>query len=218
MTRPFGYRVAWSLGAFLALAIAPASATPYWISYEADDYPENLGWWRIWYEAPAQRTLSDGLLTMDTMADTAIAEYYDYQPGFALNPGPGETFLLQWRVRVDEIYRGREPGVTLASDEHFTVSFRQDMNSISNNHGETAYFEPGLFHTFELRTADMFDYELYVDGTLGWAGAFWQSSMPPRVGWGAPVQGTASVSTWDYVRFEKSEKSGDTIPISLHKI
>ena len=64
-----------------------------------------------------------------------------------------------------------------------------------------APFEPGVFHEFELRTRDMRDYELYIDGNLAISGSFWLSLTWSRAFWGDSIQGGASLARWDYFRF-----------------
>ena len=67
--------------------------------------------------------------------------------------------------------------------------------------GVNATFEPGVFHEFELRSEDMRSYDLLIDGELAMSGSFWESLSGTWVGWGDCVEGYASLSRWDYVRF-----------------
>ena len=87
----------------LALALtASAAAEPYWITYEGNDYPENVGWERVWgnWDGPYQgdgavRTLEDGVLTLDTLYDDGVVDFYKIERPGAIDPGPGELFVME---------------------------------------------------------------------------------------------------------------------------
>jgi hypothetical protein len=64
-----------------------------------------------------------------------------------------------------------------------------------------ATFEPGAFHEFCLTTSDVVDYELFIDGQPVHVGEFRGPVSYRDAFWGDQVQGTSSLSTWDFVRF-----------------
>ena len=52
-------RLLFLTGLTLVLA-ASATAEPYWISYDGNDFPENEGWTRVLNEGGAERSIEDG--------------------------------------------------------------------------------------------------------------------------------------------------------------
>jgi len=191
---------------FISLVVAVAgvaTAEQYWIAYEGNGWPEDEGWWHIWGDEQAHRWIEEGALVIDSLHDIGIADFYDMHMHGQLDPEPGETFVLQWRLRVDEVIGTRDPGVGVSSDEGWTVSFTFEEAAIWSTFepGVVVTFESGLFHRFELRSADMRHYDLFIDGYLAVSGCFWHGLLQSKVGWGDVVQGSASLSRWDYVRF-----------------
>jgi hypothetical protein len=186
----------------LGLVAGAAWAEPYWIAYEGDVFPEEAGWWHIW-EGAAERSLEDGVLVIDSLHDIAIADFYQMHMYGELDPEPGELFIMEWRLKIDEIVGDRDPGVSVFSDDRWAVGFDFDETTIYSGFepGVTASFEAGIFHDFRLVSWDMRAYQLFIDGDLAIAGWFWDSLTPSRVGWGDCVQGAASLSRWDYFRF-----------------
>ena len=182
-----------------------ASADEYWIAYEGNDFPENEGWWHIWGDVRADRRIEDGSLVIDGLADIRIVDFYQMPMNGTLDPGPGETFIMQWRLRVDEVVsrRGLDPGVSVFSDDMWAVSLRFGEDRVESvfETNVRATFEPGVFHEFELRSSDMRSYQFLIDGELAINGSFWFSLIESRVGWGDVIEGARSLSRWDYVRF-----------------
>lgn len=189
-------------GLTLAFCTAIARANQYWVSYDGNAYPEDVGWWRIWGAQPdAQRSLDNGVFTLDTRRDLGTVEYYVWPPMGAIDPGPGEVFIYRWRVKIDEVINAPDAGVTVASDGRRIVGLEYDESSIQDLHGKQATFEPGRFHTFELRSTDMIGYALYIDDALAWTDTFRFSTISSRVSWGEGTEGAASLTHWDYVSF-----------------
>jgi hypothetical protein len=120
----------------------------------------------------------------------------------ALDPEPGETFVMQWRLQIDEAH-GPDVTVGVFSDDEWAVGFQLNDESIVSvfESDTSASFLPGVFHDYELRSCDMREYELYIDGTWAITGSFWLSVTESEVGWGDGVQGASSLSRWDYFRF-----------------
>jgi hypothetical protein len=106
--------------AALVLGVPSAAlADQYWITYEGNDYPENEGWDRHAYGGGAERYLQDGVLILDGRASPDISDFYRWN--LPSDPGPGEYFVAQWRMRVDEVTGFAEPDVTVGSYGHGSV-------------------------------------------------------------------------------------------------
>jgi hypothetical protein len=190
-----------------------AHAEPYWVTYEANDLPENEGWERYYgnWEGPGQgggyRTVEDGILTIDSLYDDGVVEGAIYHRPGQLDPDSGELFIAEWRLNVDEVYGwgsdAFDPAVTVTSDEGWIVGIGYGADTIYS------YFEddvsipyaPDVFHEFLFTSWDMRTYELYMDGELVHEGAFWEGLLTSYLAWGDGVQGAASLSHWDYARF-----------------
>lgn len=189
----------------LMLLLLPASAaraSPYWIAYEGNDFPENEGWYRFKGEGGGVRSIEDGWFVLDTRASISIYDYYEIRLAGTLDPGPGETFVMQWRLLVDEVQGRVDPAIGVASDENWVVSFEYMADQLRSTFepGVGCSFVPGIPHSYELRSDDMRTYRLYVDDLLALEGSFWLSLTTSLVNWGDGVKGAASVSKWDYVR------------------
>jgi len=189
------------LAALSCAGFPVATAEEYWIAYEGNDFPENEGWLRISYGQP-ERWLEDGCLVIDSRGSVSWVEFYQLNMGGNLDPGPGELFVMQWRLRIDEAYGG-DITVGVYSDDKWAAAFQLYADTISSvfELDTSAPFLPDVFHEFELRSSDMRSYELYIDDELAIEGSFWLSLTESRVGWGDSVQGAASLSRWDYFRF-----------------
>jgi hypothetical protein len=189
--------------------VGTAGAEPYWIAYEGDDFPENRGWTRVFgdengpLQGGAEREIENGIFRLDGLRSDQIFDFYEIAR--SLDPDAGEVFVMRWRVRVVEVVgsRGFDPAVVVFSDHRRGVAFEFGENEVSSlfESQVKATFEPGLFHSFEFRSAHMLDYELYVDGHFASAGSFVDVASMSRVNWGDSTQGAASLSEWDYVRF-----------------
>jgi hypothetical protein len=194
-----------------ALAMAlPASAETYWLRYEGDDFPENCGWTRIWNQPYADRWIEDGALVIDASADRHTCEWYEYYTDGMLWPvppvevgHPGSCFFIQWRAKTEEV-SGAWMATTVGffASEGWAVAFDMNSDTIRSEFesGLSALFDPGVFHDFELRSADMRTYELYIDGSLSIEGSFYHSAWSNKIVWGEGTTGSASLSRWDYFR------------------
>jgi len=162
------------LGALLVYALGgPARAAPFWVAYEGNDFPENEGWTRVIEgDGPANRTLKDGVLTIDSLRNTQIADGYRMER--LLNPDAGEEFVMQWRLRVNEVIGNplalRDPGVGVFSDDTWGLTFHFGIDSVRSVLEDVVIpFDPGVFHQFEVRSSDM---RLHIEhrqiGSLHW--------------------------------------------------
>ncbi len=199
--------VAGSGGGGLLLAVLcgtlalTANATPYWVAYEGNDFPENEGWERASYGPPPTRYIEDGALVIDSLADLRTADFY-YQR-LAIDPDPGERFVATWRLLVSETIQPFDVAITIFSDDAWAAAFKLNETTIESVFEDDVgtSFAPGEFHTFEFASDDMRNYELRVDGAPAFEGTFWQGVVESEVNWGDSAQGAASLSKWDYFRF-----------------
>ncbi len=187
----------------LGVAVGTAWAEPYWFAYEGNEFPENEGWVRYATNPPAQRWLENGSLFIDSRADPGITDSYGMCPAGGLDPQPGETFVMAWRMNVQEAAPWEDPGVGVTSDERYAVIFifAEDYLLSFYEPGVYVQLEPNVFHEFELRSGDMRSYELHVDGNLALEGVFFEGYSSPVAGFGDIVRGGSSLAAWDYFRF-----------------
>jgi hypothetical protein len=183
----------------MLLGAATARASPFWVTWE-EGWPDQQGWLEGW-SIPAQKWLDDGLLFIDSRAAGGYDGYY--QNPATLMPGPGEKFTLCWCIRVDESTPYTDPGVIARADDHYSVAFGMDTQSVHSNYepGNWAPFAPGVFHDFVLESMDMRTYDLYIDGALALQGSFFESLFPgPEVAWG-DLSSAMSLAAWDSVEY-----------------
>ena len=194
------------LSVLLGAVSAPATATPYWVAWEGNDFPENEGWERIVNgPQPAERTLADGIMTMDGLADRQIDDYYRMDR--ALDPESAEMFMMQTRVRVNEVIGHPlslyDAGFAVWSDDDWALLFVLGVDFLRSFHEDVNLpFEAHVFHTFEVRSWDMEEYQLRIDGVSVFVGSFWEPSFQQsRIAWGDLSRGSATHADWDFFRF-----------------
>jgi hypothetical protein len=187
----------------MALACAGfpvVTAEEYWIAYEGDDFPENEGWERYTRAGGAERSLEEGTLILDGMASWEIVDEYLIRT--PVHPDPGESFLFDWRLRVDEVLGYSDPLVAVCADELGEVLLTYSGSGVySLLEGVWIDFTPGSFHDYSFTSPDMVTYTLHIDGQLAHTGYFVGPSAISAVCWGDGAEGASSVSIWDYVRF-----------------
>jgi len=199
-----------SVWAALGGLASTAGAAEYWITYEGNDLPENEGWNRYWGDAGgayhgdgAIRTVQDGILTMDSLHDLEIYDYAQlFLPG-QIDPDPGETFVMEWRLKVDRVDGRRDPNIGVFSDHGMAAAFvfgEESFYSLFDDDEEIPIVS-GVFHEYRLVSPNMQVYELYVDGDLAVEGTFWQGVGFSEIFWGPSAHPAASRSHWDYARF-----------------
>jgi hypothetical protein len=190
--------------AALGVMVTQARAEQFWITYEGNDFPENEGWTRHFTDPPPQRWLEDGNFFIDSRADPHTTDNYTvYFDEGGVDPEPGETFIMGWRLKVHEATPWEDPGVYVISDDLYSLAFLFAEEYLLSLYEPEVYveFEPGVFHEFELRSPDMRRYELHMDGHLVVEGVFFEGFFSPYVGFGDIVHGGASLAAWDYFRF-----------------
>ena len=74
----------------------------------------------------------------------------------------------------------------------------------AHNFQDNLFFdiEPGIYHTYRFESEDMVGFSFFIDGQLVQAGEFHDAaSNQSFVMFGDMVDGWASLSRWDYLRF-----------------
>jgi hypothetical protein len=186
------------------LCVCLVQAEQFWISYDAacGQYPEQVGWTRTTHAGGAVRSISDGILTLDSTADPMIEDCYRIDR--PITPGPGEMFVAEWRVCVAqqsgywEVLAGAQADdggqVVLDYKEDYVRSFWD---------GWSLPIASGAFHTYRLESTTMHDFSLWIDGTYAHSGAFDRPGPPiPFVAFGDASYGAStSLTEWEYFRF-----------------
>lgn len=185
------------------LAAAACQAEPYWVSWTGTDYPENQGWTRYSSDPAAQRWLEDGKLFIDSRGGRWTYDECGQSRAGLMTPGPGETFEMRWRLKVDEVAGGPDPGVYVRSDDGYDVFFlfRSDSMDISCVDVFTLPLEAGLFHSFVFSSSDARTFSLSVDGGAPVSSALFDGVFTgPLVAWG-DMTTNASLAEWDYFEY-----------------
>jgi hypothetical protein len=198
------------IAALSCAGFSAANAEQYWIAYEGDDFPENVGWERHWgvHVPPGdpnsvpERSIEDGVFVLDTTSDIWLNDYYEIDR--AIDPGPGELFVAEWRVAVDELLVYWDAGIAIARDNppgHVAVFFGVDQLLIDTADDIVLPIAPGP-HSYRFESWDMDQFQLYMDGALIHQGVFESESLlQSYVVFGNGTLGASSLSRWDYVRF-----------------
>jgi hypothetical protein len=187
--------------AILAFGVSATLANQFWYTYEGNDYPEVEGpWARHTRAGGAQRSLVDGALVLDGMADWHIVDNYFVDAPFAL--APGERALAEWRLLVGSVSGFADPAVGVCAGAAGEVLLRYREDAVySSYEGVWISFTPGVFHQYVLDSPDLVTYELRIDGEVVYSGLFHGPSPQNGAAWGDATEGASSVSTWDYFRF-----------------
>lgn len=207
--KPFA---AWGLA--FVLAGSAAYADTYWFAYEFDDpndLPQGEGWSRRYQPQPFG-VVHDGTLTYDSN-DPQSYDFWEYSRPGALDPGPNEILLVEWRLRTEWVSYYGDPRVSVKSDDAWVVSLTFDVDTIHSEHEYVDIAIPlGDWHTYRLLSENMRTYEFYIDGALAREGAFAHRYATSQVQWGDQWQGVASSHDWAWFRVGtlQAPVSGDT--------
>jgi hypothetical protein len=149
----------------------------------------------------AIRSLEDGALVLDSLRSVLIIDYYEMSR--PIDPEPGELFIMRWRLKVDKVPERYGLSVGVFSDNSRGVGFQFGEASFRSSFEQNVIgtFEPQEFHVFELKSSDMENYKLLIDGSPALTGRFMPAGPPSRVGWGDGIQGPVSLSRWDFFEF-----------------
>jgi hypothetical protein len=204
----------------LGLVAGSARGEPYWIAYEGDVFPEEAGWQRHWGDEHgplgpgAERRIEDGVFVLDSLRHDQIFDFYDVQR--SIDPGPGETFVAEWRMRVDEQSDLGDASVGISRDAYpgYVQFYFGDDAVLSVTDGMLFAIEPGVFHTYRFVSPDMLQFEFFIDGMLTHQGAFEDFTLvQSSVGFGDTVQGRRSLSYWDYFCFGVVPEPGSGLSV-----
>jgi len=198
-----------------------AAGEQFWIEYDASCglFPEECGWTRLAMAGGAQRSLEDGLLTLDSSASLSIIDCYGISHPVHL--GVGESFVVEWRLRVDDVDGAAHPPVkptlTVGFNGYGMGNFVYSESSLYSDYDFTWIdFDPYVFHDYSLATSDLLTYTLRIDGSIVYMGRFTTPCYTSAVGWGDATTGASSLSDWSYVRFGViPEPSGALLVISV---
>jgi hypothetical protein len=185
----------------LALGVSLAAAEQFWFTYEANDFPEVEGpWIRYTRAGGAERSVQDGVLVLNSLADWHIVDEYYITTPLVLDPG--ESLEVDWRLRIDQSPDNPDAWVVVraGTDGAVVLSYLDD-GIWSEFEAVWIDFAPGVFHDYSLISYDLATYALYVDGHLvrnGYFEGFWSSS---GLTWGDGTEGATSMTSWDCVRF-----------------
>jgi hypothetical protein len=185
----------------LSMAVSQAGADQFWYTYEGNDYPEVEGpWIRYTRAGGAQRSLQDGSLVLDSLADWHIVDEYWISTPFVLDPG--ERFEADWRVRIDQSPDNPDVGVFVGhpASGQILLTYLEDGIWILSE-GVWIGFTPGVFHDYALVSYDLATYTLYVDGQPGHSGQFEGICTWSGLNWGDGTEGATSMTSWDFIRF-----------------
>ncbi len=197
-------------GAFLA---PPALGEEYWIAWEGDTFPEEGEWnrtygnWDGQWQGQAYRTLQDGILTIDSLHDQGVCDYYWIERPGAIDPGPGEVFVMEWSLRVDKVdpmYPSvpYDPEIAVRSNDTYGIALSFGVDRIYSAFEHIVFpLDMTVMREFRVVSADMRTYDLYVDSVLFHSGEFVDVNSDSYVAWGDSIQGSASLHDWDYCRF-----------------
>ncbi len=187
-------------------------AEQFLIEYSAASglYPEVCGWTRSTHGGGAVRSIADGILTLDSTGSSMICDFYRVDR--PITPGPGETFVAEWRVRVAQ-HSGYWEGLASArADDGGEVAFGYDTDRVFGYwEGWYVPVAPSVFHTYRLESASMYDYSLWINGTYAHGGVFVRPGAPNPTVWfgdGTYGAGTLSLTQWDYFRFGIAPEPG----------
>ncbi|MCC6359550.1 MAG: hypothetical protein IT450_12470 [Phycisphaerales bacterium] len=177
-------------------------ADPYWVAWEENDFPENEGWLREGVGDRSVRTLAGGVMTMDSLANKNGQDFYSIYS--ATDPGPGEEFVVEWRLRVNDVVWDNpnfryDPGWAINSADGWYVSFVLGVNELHSLQEQVdVEFESGLFHEWEFRSTNMRTFTISLDRSPVWSGAFVPGLPYSKLSWGDTVWGPTSHVEWDY--------------------
>lgn len=197
-------------------------AEQYWVAYEGNDFPENEGWTRVSSDANGQmgqggavRSLEGGELVLDSTESLRIVDFY--RMSRSIDPAEGELFVMQWRAEFELVEPFEDPGVSVFSDDFSAVAFEFTETGLRSvlEPGVAISFASGAAHEFELRSSNLLDYQLLIDGSTALSGTFQPVFSNSRVGWGDVIQGGRSISRWDYFRFGVVPEPSTSLALSF---
>ena len=86
---------------------------------------------------------------------TGVVDFYQIERPGATDPGPGELFVMEWRLNVEGTLGGLDPGVAVASNDAWLVGFNfyeDHVISLFENAASASFF-PGVYHQYRLESS-----------------------------------------------------------------
>ena len=163
-------------------------------------FPEDQGWTR--FAKGVTRSVENGALHLEATEDSTV-DFYRKEMNNTLNPGPGEYFDFEWRMVVDFASTGYDTPAVIALDNFGGVLGIQtsDDHVRDAEGGEWYWYDPGVFHTFLLRSVDLVNYDLFVDSQYAFSDVFkLPTGLNSFAGWGDSASSHSS-SRWEFARF-----------------
>lgn len=204
----------------MAFAIAlPLRADQYWVAWEGNDFPENEGWLREGTGSRASRSLLDSVMTLDSLANDNGQDFYSIYG--AADPAPGEEFVVQYRLRVNQVNWDNpnfpyDPGWSIKSADGWHAVFVMSVGELQDALTQIGVpFSPGDFHNWEFRSSDMRLFTLALDGEIVLSGAFVAGASGAQISWGDFAWGPTSNVDWDYFRFGTVPEASTNMSILL---
>ena len=199
---------------FCMFGAADARADPFLVRYDANQFPEQVGWQRFGNDPHGLlvRTIDNGIFTIDSRASFEITDWY-FQHLDALALEPSEELRLEWRMRTvetDSFWQRTDVNLTISNlgQQFVKMYLAPDYVAVNEDGVEwpehVYWFEAEGWHTFLFTSVDMEEYDLSVDGTHAFHGRFTRYLMagPNRVAFGDTFYGLTSLSEWDYLQVE----------------
>ena len=181
--------------------VASASADQFWIEYDASCglFPEEVGWDRHVYGGGAERSFEDRDLVLDGLVGPDISDFYRMDAPITL--APGERFVMQWRLRADEVVGFGDPGVnfTVLGEAALTLVCTEST-VYSLGESVIATFEPGVFHDYLVTSTDLDTYTLRIDGEEVHSGLLAPTGWESGAEWG-DYSRSSSLSAWGSFAF-----------------
>ena len=195
----------------LAVGSLPASAEEFYLRYDGNDFPENEGWER-WFSDPGgqiKREIDNGVFRLDTRASTAIYDAYVMQSE-ALDLLPGEELRMSWRMEtietqtpywLSDVLVGLTNADAAYAEFSIAPGFIREGDLPGGDPAHLYLFDAGVPHTFSFVTADMQEYDLFVDDEFAFHGGFHDNAAvgPLHAWFGDGAIGLSSLSEWDWV-------------------
>lgn len=210
------------LAAVLLVGTSSWAGAAYWVDYVASTglYPEQAGWTRHYSDTygGALRYFDNGSLVIDSRANQGIYDFAEIDR--LIDPGPGETFVAEWRVRVDA-HQGQhfDQAIGFARDRYGTLEFGHYPDRVvSDREGWSVAITPGEFHVYRIESTDMIHYRLWIDAAYARDGEWDLNSLNhSSVGWGDVGQfgAVTSMGQWCYVRFGAIPEPGTAFLILI---
>lgn len=187
------------------------------VSYDADVFPDQIGWARGTSLLFADRTILDGWL-VQTAERVPYDEFMIEQDDIYRRPIDEfvgmYAFFVEWRMETDGPRTGFgnvSPAAVVAGGNfgisyHFTIANDQ-IRMIRDNLLPILFvdIEPGVPHTYRLELYGSDLYQFYIDGELIDSGVPEGAypTLDSRIVFGARAATPEGISTvrWDYIRY-----------------